>query len=423
MKSQNLFFIVFVVAVLILASFQILSVFYFPDKSFNSQVENHLISTVQIKGERINDYFLERKHDVLVLANSQEVKKLLKEKVDVNEEVIGKNIENELEVITKQVEIFVNKYPEMSFSDLQNDEEFQDIVARDVGETGYTSLVNYDIFDKTLFDYYAQVNVKTSEGISLGIAAKVNLNEFKILSGASSDLTDSMKSFKEISDYENLILIDSESYVVYEVEEGLEFGTNLEFPVYTDTPLGEAYTEVKNSRKVVVYGPYLEIGESELVLLFMAQVYENQNLLGVIALQDSMKDINNISTESTGLGETGDSYVIDENNLLITPLKFREVDLLIQEINTINSQKCFNKSREDLISYFEDYKGDKVIGTYVNIPETEWCLIAEIEEKEVFDAPKQGKIKQDLIFIFSLMVVLLILVFVLAKRFNKGGIK
>ncbi len=424
MKSKNLFFILFVIGILVVAGLQIYGSVYSHDKDFNKQVENHLISTVQIKGERINDYFLERRHDVLVLADSVEVKELLQSEVDSDESVIGKNIEEELEIITNQIEIYVNKYPDMSFVDWQNDDEFQKIVARDVGETGYTSLVNYDIFDKTKVDYYKSTNVKTNDGVNLGIAAKVNLNEFKILDNASSALTDSMKRFKEISNYENLILIDSEGYVLHEIEEGLELGTNLEFPAYSNTSLGEAYFEVKGARKVVVYGPYLEVGETELVLLFVAQVFfEESELIGFIVLEDSMKDVNDISLESTGLGETGDSYIVDKDNFLITPFRVREADLLIQEIETENTKKCFDELDEEIL-YFEDYKGDAVIGSYVNIPEADWCLVAEIEEKEVFDAPKQGKIRQDLIVIFILNFILLVIVFILMKKINlKGGRK
>ncbi len=420
MKLGNIFFIVFIVGVLAVAGLEIYGSVYSPDKDFNKQVENHLISTVQIKGERINDYFSERKHDVLVLADSQEVKELLKGEVGSNEGVIGRNIENELEVIAKQVEIFVNKYPEMSFENWQNNEEFQNIVVRDIGKTGYTSLVDYNGFNRGKFDYYKQANVKTSDGVSLGVAAKVNLNEFKILTSPSDDLIDSMNRFKEVSNYKNLILIDSDGYVVYEVGGGLELGTNLEFTAYSNTSLGKAYLEVKDSKKVVVYGPYLEIGALELVLLFMAHVYEGGRLLGMIALQDSMEDVNNVSMELTGLGETGDSYVVGEDKSLITPSNVREADLLIQKVETENTEKCFNESGERIL-YFEDFKGDDVIGTYVNIPEVGWCLVAEIEEQEVFDAPKQGKVRQDLIFIIVLNIILLIVGWILARRLNKGG--
>ena len=421
MKDSSLVFILFSLGVLIVAGFQIYGSVYSPDKDFNRQVENHLISTVQIKGERINDYFLERKHDALVLAESREVKELLRGEVDSDKSLIEKNIENVLDVISKQIEIFVNKYPDMSFEDLQNDEEFQSIVVREIGETGYTSLVDYDSFDKTMFDYYKQADVKTSEGVSLGVVAKVNLDEFKTLKNASVDLIDFMNRFKEISNYENLILIDSEGYVIYEFDAGTELGTNLEFSAYDNSPLGKAYSQVKNEKIVVVYGPYLKIGNSNLVLLFVAEVYEGGELIGVIALQDSMDDINTISTESTGLGKTGDSYIVDENKFLITPSRIREADLLIQEVETENAERCFDESDEGGVLYFEDFNGDNVIGNHANILEVNWCLVAEIGEQEVFLATKEGKIKQDLIFIVVLNIILLIVGWIFMNRLNKGG--
>lgn len=480
MNLGKIFFAVVVVGILIMAGLQVYGSVYSPDKSFNAQVENHLISTVQMKGERINDYFLERKHDILVLADSVEVRELLQSEVGSDEIVIGKNVEEGLRVIARQVEIYAQKYPDVSFEGWQDDEEFQAVVARGIGETGESVLVDYDSFDKRMFDYYESANVKTSDGISLGVAAKVNLDEFKILSAgnakdnstkntkddstenatddssessgepsgepknATLDLINSMERFKEISDYEDLILIDSDGYVVYQVEYGLELGTNLGFVAYSSSPLGEAYSEVMVSKKAVVYGPYLEIGAPELVLLFMAHVYDEGEFIGVIVLQDSMSDVNNISMESAGLGETGDSYVVDEDRFLVTPLRQRDLNLLVQEVDSENSQKCFKEqsssSRKskversssdmtlvsprksgtggqgELISYFDDFKGDSVIGSYAYIEEVEWCLVAEIEEREVFEAPKEGVVRQDLIFIFSLNFILLIIGFILKRK-------
>ncbi|MCH7850127.1 MAG: cache domain-containing protein [Nanoarchaeota archaeon] len=406
-KDSSLFFMIFVVSVFMVVEFQIYVSVFSSDNDFDNQVENHLISTVQIKGERINDYFLERKHDALVLADSVEVKKLLQGDVGMGVEIIEKNIKNDLDVISKQIEIFVGKYPKLSFSELQEDFEFQNIVSRGLGETGSTFLVDFNSFDKGEFDYYNSASVRTSDEVLLGVAAKVNLNEFKILDNPPVDLTNSMERFREISDYKNLILINPEGYVIYEVDSGSELGTNLNFNAYNKLPLGKAYFEAKDSRSVIVYGPYLGIGETELVLLFLAKVYEGERFLGMIVLQDSMNAVNIISTESAGLGKTGDSYIVDENKFLITSSKMGGADLLIQEVKTENTKRCFAETIGK-ISYFEDFKGDFVIGTYVNILEVEWCLVAEISEQEVFDTPKQGKIRQDLAVIIILNLALLI---------------
>ena len=419
MKIGNIFFIVFVICVLVVAGLQIYQVVYSPDRDFNKQVENHLVSIVKIKGERINDYFLERKQDVLVLADSQEVKELLKGEIYSDENIIKKSIEDGLRIIAKQIEIFMNKYPSMILSDLENDKDFQNIIFNGVGETGYTILIDYYDFDKKAFDYYKSTNVKTGDGINLGIAAKVNLEEFKALKNPSIDLTNSMKRFKEISDYKNLILISSEGYVIYEVDEDFKHGTNLEFSGYSETSLGEVYSEIKSTGEVVVLGPYSEIGDPELILLFMAPVYKNDEFVGAIALQDSMEDINEISMELTKLGKTGDSYIVDKDKFLITPSKVGNIDLLIQEVETENTESCFKESEEGIL-YFEDYKGDDVIGSHATISEVDWCLVAEIEEQEVFDVPKQGMIRQNLIIIFILNIILLTFGWILMKKLNKG---
>ena len=75
MKTNYLIYIL-LVGIFLVSAFQVFNVLYSVDNEFNSQIENQLISVVQIKGERINDYFLERGNDAIFISGTDEVSEL-----------------------------------------------------------------------------------------------------------------------------------------------------------------------------------------------------------------------------------------------------------------------------------------------------------------------------------------------------------
>lgn len=418
MKLGIAFFAIFFIGILFIGTTQVYNSSLSSDKVFDKQVKNHLISTVDMKGERINDYLLEKIHDVRALALANEIKEILVQETSSGGDIVVGNIENELDILSKQIKIYVEKYPTKTFSDWQNDEDFQKIASKKIGKTDKIVIVDFDTFDKNEFDFYRDTKAVTSEGITIGIAAKINFDDFKELKNKTSKLTETVDRFSSISNYTNLILIDDGGYVIYEVNKDKNFGVNLNFGAYNSTLLAKGYSKTREKNSTMVYGPYQEIGKEGLSLFFISNIYQDNESLGTIILQDSMSEINEISNESVGLGDTGISYLIDKNNYLITPIKNIDINPLVQKITTINSQNCFNYS-DERVSYFEDFKGDLVIGSYYNIEKTSWCLLAEITSEEVFKFPKQKGLKKDLMFIATINVILSLIIILISTRLGE----
>lgn len=432
-KLGNIFFAILVFAILVFGAFQVFNIVYLEDDSFNFQVKNHLESVVDSKGERINDFFMERRHDAMILSRSFEVKEILLGNLSSSAFIAQKNARQKSEIIAKQVEIFLNRSKEMTLLDLQNDEEFLDLVVQDLGETGYTYLIDLDsqkiVMSKSLNDVgksfdgadFVKINSKTFDDVSLGVGSYVLVDEFKTLQNVSLELNDYMERFKEIYDYYDVLLISPEGFVSYQVSSGLELGTNLNFVEYEETDLTKAYFDVKEKNDVVIYGPYLdrELNHSDLILSFLAPVYEGENFMGNVVLQSKMDLINEISTEATDLGETGEAFIIDKDSFLITPLRFREHNLLIQRVETENSKNCFEKSNESIITEFIDFKGDLVLGTYFKVDELGWCLVSEMNKEEVFVIAKQGAVKNNIFSILGVLAVVLFVGFLIMLFLNK----
>ncbi len=154
---------------------------------------------------------------------------------------------------------------------------------------------------------------------------------------------------------------------------------------------------------------------------------------GVLVVKMEIEEeIGEITTDRTGLGETGEVYLVNKDKYLMTPSRFFDNSLLVQEVHTDNSRKCFWDmakyhgeslgevvEHEHDISAFLDYRGEKVIGTHSYIPEMKWCLLAEIDEAEALGKTR-GKLLK-LVFIVSAVIVLpvALISFLVGKKIEK----
>ncbi len=138
--------------------------------------------------------------------------------------------------------------------------------------------------------------------------------------------------------------------------------------------------------------------------------------------------INNIVLDKTGLGETGESYLINKDGYLITPSRFmpEKASFLKEKVDTINSRNCLmmiemattEHVRHEPIVVFEDYRGKEVLGTHVYIPEMQWCLLAEIDESEAL-----GELRIELIKSALVSLVIMVLFIFLAEYLIRGLVK
>ncbi len=109
-----------------------------------------------------------------------------------------------------------------------------------------------------------------------------------------------------------------------------------------------------------------------------------------MALHISTEQINEIMQERTGLGETGETYLVGQDFLMRSDSRFSEESTIMkQKVDTENTRHCFTYEAKRLehswreeVRVFPDYRGVKVLGTHVYIPQVRWALLAEIDEEE-----------------------------------------
>ncbi len=131
------------------------------------------------------------------------------------------------------------------------------------------------------------------------------------------------------------------------------------------------------------------------VIGIAAPVLFNSEFLGVIIADLKAEELYKITLDRTGLGETGEIYLVNRDFYMISPSRFKEDVILKQKVDTVNARrwlKSGNKNHMDgleKINVFPDYRGVNVLGTHAHIHEMQWGLLAEIDENEAYAPLKQ----------------------------------
>lgn len=159
----------------------------------------------------------------------------------------------------------------------------------------------------------------------------------------------------------------------------------------------------------------------------------NDEFLGVIVVVSNPDLLFDTLYDTTGLGETGESYLVNKSGFVITPLRLYNYSynlknvVLRKKIDTENFHSCMLHSKDDYekqkyphreITVFTDYRGEKVLGTHVYIPEMQWCLLVEIGHEEAYESVNNMQNVLTIILSISAVIVLIV-AFFYAKTFSE----
>ncbi|MCX6793096.1 MAG: ATP-binding protein [Candidatus Falkowbacteria bacterium] len=152
---------------------------------------------------------------------------------------------------------------------------------------------------------------------------------------------------------------------------------------------------------------------------------DNGALLGVSILRYLPSDFFSIFKSENGLGNTEENFLINKDKFFITPSRFLgESVILKQKVETTNSAACFDPKEMDYVTKngysgflqtfgsqivaTKDYRNIDVVAVHSYIPETNWCLITKVDQKDILDYRFNLILFLSSIFIVALLVFLFI---------------
>lgn len=109
---------------------------------------------------------------------------------------------------------------------------------------------------------------------------------------------------------------------------------------------------------------------------------KNGVFLGVLAGKIRLEEVSTIMLEKSGLGETGESFLINSYNIAVTDLSKEPGVALKKTIYLPQTTECLKGN--SVSGLRTDYHGDEVLGYWYWLPEIRSCLVTKIDTQEVF---------------------------------------
>lgn len=198
----------------------------------------------------------------------------------------------------------------------------------------------------------------------------------------------------ELDKFYDILFIDSEGDIFFTVKKENDFLGNIHEERFNGVSLYEKMRKVEiREAEFVDYEHYS--ASDEPASFFISTVFEGNKIEGYIVLQLPINDINSILTDRHGLGRTGEVYLVNYNQLMITQSRFIDDNtILTKQIDTESVRNALLEKKGNRI--IEDYRDKRVFSSYekFNYEGTEWIIIAEIDEDEVITEIYRGREKE-----------------------------
>ena len=235
--------------------------------------------------------------------------------------------------------------------------------------------------------------------------------------------------------YYDIFLVDLDSGdIVYSVFKEVDYATSLKDGPYAATNLGRAFSEAaksnwKDSVSFVDYEAYPPSYEAPASFI-ASPIFEGDEKVGVAIFQMPIGRINDILSERTGLGDSGETYAVGADHLFRNESRFLEqlnVDsTIINPAVRVNTEAVISAldRNESGCAIIKDYRGHEVLSSWQpltvdidaegNEDGRHWALMSEIEMAEV-----RRPVVQIAMYSTAICVITAILVLWVSYRFSK----
>ncbi|MFW5684482.1 MAG: methyl-accepting chemotaxis protein [Spirochaetota bacterium] len=261
-------------------------------------------------------------------------------------------------------------------------------------------------------------------GLNLAMITKINLEESLTvtLEGQSRDY---LTRYTDQLGYYDLFLVHPDGHIFYSVARERDYQTNILTGEFSDSSLNDAIVDAIAARDFGFgdYQPYAP-SNGEPAAFIADAIVEDGEIDFLVALQLAPDRINAIMNERTGMGETGETYLVGPDELMRSDSYLDPVNhsLSASFANPETGSVKTEASRAALAGetdarIVEDYTGSMVLSAFSPLPvyDTTWAIIAEINEDEVM-AP----VRQLVTFVVVSALVVVVFAIVAALVFSRS---
>ena len=179
----------------------------------------------------------------------------------------------------------------------------------------------------------------------------------------------------------------------------------------------------KGLKKSLIDFEPTETGKKMIVVspIFAQDNKRGDDPIGVIISKMRTESLDNILVDRSGLGKTGEVYIVNDGFLMLSESRFINNAIFKQKVDTIPVHKCFREG-ERFTGIYPDYRDISIYGSSYCANDLGFVLLAEIDEEETIQPILilQNRIFQTGLIITSVMIIT---AFIISKSLSRPLIK
>ncbi|MBW8017162.1 MAG: methyl-accepting chemotaxis protein [Planctomycetes bacterium] len=258
------------------------------------------------------------------------------------------------------------------------------------GKSGADVILDYN--GNPVLSAYAPLEIA---GLKWAILAEIDVAE--AFSPVDEQGNEYYSKYIEQYGYYDLFLINPDGYCFYTSCREADYQTNLVNGKYASSGLGVLTREVLSSRRfgLADFAPYAPSNDEPAAFIAQPVIHGGEVEL-VVALQLSLDSINGIMQQRAGMGETGETYLVGQDKLMRSDSFLDPTGHSVKAsfAGTVAKNGVDTEAAKEALSgktdskIIIDYNGNPVLSAFtpVDVGDTTWALIAEIDKSEAFAA-------------------------------------
>ncbi len=226
----------------------------------------------------------------------------------------------------------------------------------------------------------------------------------------------------ERNGYYDLFLIDLNGFCFFTVTHESDYQTNLLTGKYKDSGLGEAVRMAINTDAfaMVDFAPYAPSAGAPAAFIAVPVKARGKTVM-IVALQLSLDEIDKVMTERTGMGETGETYLVGRDQLMRSDSHRDPVNHTVKasfenpslgKVDTEASRAALSGQTGSGIVI--DFNGNLVLSAYEPVKVADnvtWAILAEIDEAEAFESIRSAQYTILAIGLVALVIIICLAIY------------
>ena len=223
------------------------------------------------------------------------------------------------------------------------------------------------------------------------------------------------RSFLRDRGYYDIFLFDPDGNLIYTVFKELDYATNLNNGQWADSELGNAFraardSGVKGSKHFFDFRPYGPSHGAPASFISTPILSNNGTLQGVLVFQMPVDSLNKLMTEASGLGESGETFLVGSDYLMRSNSRLDTEDTILGvTVDTHFVREAFDKfakgDENRVVEIGTSHRGDAVIAEALAIEfkGTVWVIVAEQKLSETLASAQALAFRTALICILAVV--------------------